>query len=41
MEILGKHKIFIDKEIVERSVANPDSIESGYKGRFVAQKNIR
>ncbi len=38
IEILRKHKTFIDKEIVEKSVTNPDSIESGYKGRFVAQK---
>lgn len=38
IEILRKHKIFIDKKIIENSVANPDNIKSGYKGRFIAQK---
>ena len=38
IEILKKHQIFLDKELIENAVLNPDSIDSGYKGRFVAQK---
>ena len=40
IEILKKHKIFIDKELIENAILNPDSIDSGYKGRFVAQKML-
>lgn len=38
IEILKKHQVFIDKGLIENAVQNPDSIDSGYKGRLVAQK---
>lgn len=38
IEILRKHNISIDKKFIEKAVANPDKVESGYKERIIAQK---
>lgn len=38
LEILKDHNIFVDKEFIINTINNPDLIESGYKGRTIAQK---
>ncbi len=38
IDILRRHQIIVDEKLIENAVVNPDKIESGYKGRFVAQK---
>jgi len=38
IEILKKHNISVDKEFILNTINNPDLLESGYKGRTIAQK---
>lgn len=40
IDILRRHRIFVDEKLIENAVVNPDKIESGYKGRSVAQKTL-
>ncbi len=40
IEILKNHGINISKKIIENIIEFPDKIETGYNGRFVAQKTI-
>ncbi len=40
IEILRKHSIIIDKGFIEDAVLSPDSNETGYKGRIIAQKKL-
>ena len=40
IEILKKHKIIIEKKLIEETITIPDSIDIGYKDRLVAQKTL-
>ena len=40
IEILKSHGVSVSKEIIEEIVKNPDKIDTGYKGRLIAQKSI-
>ncbi len=40
LEILTSHNFIISKEVIEKSVLNPDRVESGYKDRLIAQKEL-
>ncbi len=40
LEILTSHNFIISKEVIENSVFNPDRVESGYKNRLIAQKEL-
>ncbi len=40
IEILKKHKMIIEKKLIEEAIEKPDSIEIGYKDRLVAQKTL-
>lgn len=40
IEALIHHNISINRELVENALKNPESVESGYKGRMVAQKTL-
>ena len=40
IEILKKHKIIIEKKLIEETIIKPDSIDIGYKDRLVAQKTL-
>ncbi len=37
IELLKSHGIAVSKELVENVVRNPDRIDTGYKGRCIAQ----
>lgn len=40
IEILRAHGVDVTKEIVENIVKTPDRIDTGYKGRLIAQKGL-
>ncbi len=40
LEILISHKFIISKEVIENSAFNPDRVESRYKNRLIAQKEL-
>ena len=40
IEILKKHGIIINKDFVKNTVIYPEKTDHGYKGRFVAQKEL-
>ena len=40
IEILRNHNITIDKKFIENAVVNPEKVESGYKGRTIAQTKL-
>ena len=37
IQILSKHQIFVDKNLITKIITKPNRIESGYKNRLVAQ----
>lgn len=37
IQILNKHQIFVNKNLITKIITKPDRIESGYKNRLVAQ----
>lgn len=37
IQILSKHQIFVDENLITKIITKPDRIESGYKNRLVAQ----
>ncbi len=40
IELLNEHGVGIDRNFVEKVVLQPDRVERGYKGRFIAQKGL-
>jgi len=37
IQILSKHQIFVNKNLITKTITKPDRIEGGYKNRLVAQ----
>lgn len=37
IQILSKHQIFVDENLITKIIMKPDRIQSGYKNRLVAQ----
>lgn len=40
IEILREHSVPVNRELVETTVANPEKVVQGYKGRLIAQKTV-
>lgn len=40
IEILRRHGIDVDKEIIEKIIADPEKLDFGYMNRFIAQRKI-
>jgi len=40
MELLRKHSLQVDENLVKDVVINADRVEEGYKGRLIAQKGL-
>jgi len=40
IELLKKHSIFVEIELIEKTVKTPDSTNKGYGNRLVAQSSL-
>ncbi len=40
LDLLKAHGVAITKELAEETVANPDKVVQGHKGRLIAQKAL-